>query len=46
MQESELPWREPSKGLELPNIDLSALAPDQLAATIGNLTEDFKVGVG
>jgi hypothetical protein len=47
LQESELPWKEPSKGLELPAFDLAALTskidPTNLGATVEGLAEDFKV---
>ena len=38
MQAAELPWREPSRGL-----DLSGLNLGNLSKTVDDLAEDFKV---
>lgn len=43
---SDLPWKEPGRGLELPNFDLAALGakvdPKNLGATVETLAEDLK----
>ncbi|GAB4817403.1 hypothetical protein N2152v2_004449 [Parachlorella kessleri] len=45
-KESDLPWKEPGRGLELPTFDLAALGakvdPKNLGATVETLAEDLK----
>jgi len=48
VQGSDLPWKEPGRGLELPSFNLAALGakvdPKNLGATVETLAEDLKVG--
>ena len=49
VQGSDLPWKEPGRGLELPSFNLAALGakvdPKNLGATVETLAEDLKVGL-